>query len=410
MTALRRPAALGGALALALMVVLPGPARADHAVAITFTAPGEGQRLGFSSFTVSADVATSQGTLVGEVVLEVKQLGTDRPPLVRRTAANNRAQQQVAFSVTLPYNGSYEAKITARANDPGFIGGLGAHDATGWRTRGFSLAAAPETPQDVKAVVDPETRAVTVTWKANAEPDTLFYLVQRARGDGAFEVVGKADGRTSTTYRDSSTTSAGGDYRYQVVAVRSGVRTDEGISSDPSAVTAESTAKVPDPPAPPSATTSTPPGPGTTVVATASGGAPAGGTSSGGAPSSNPGALTTSGSVDLSGFKALQSQAQPRSATRGTQPPDTGFRGTLPFSPRPGGDQEEGEAPAGGELGELASDRPGLRELGDADDAGQRQQSLAFLAAGLLATVLLMHVLWIKGEVKRVPLEPLTPE
>ncbi|HVM03388.1 MAG TPA: hypothetical protein VM263_12020, partial [Acidimicrobiales bacterium] len=96
-------------------------------------------------------------------------------------------------------------------------------------------------------------------------------------------------------------------------------------------------------------------------------------------------------------------------ATPRTVPlPDPGFQGTLPFDVPAGG--EDGEAVEEGDVGELAADTPDVRELGEEDASADRQRSLALFAGGLLATVLLMHVLWVKGEVKRVPLEAVAPE
>jgi hypothetical protein len=261
----------------------------------------------------------------------------------------------------------------------------------------------PASPTEVKVAVDNTARSVTVTWKPNAEPDMLFYVVQRSKGTSTeFTVLGKAN---EPKFVDASTADSGGDYRYQVVAVRAGATAEEGISSDPSGISAESTAKVPDPPPPP--TTAPPAGPGTTIAA---GNAASGTGTATTIPASSPGALTTSGSVDLKGFTSVQSQTARRSSPlpRAIEP-DTGFQPTLPFADIPEG-EEEGELEEGGELGEVAADSPQFRELGAEDDGADRQRTMAFFAAGLLATVLLMHVLWVRSEVKRVPLEALEPE
>lgn len=404
MSTLRRSAVLGGALALLSALSLAAPALAD-APSITFTSPGGDDPVRVSDPTIAARVAMQNGgTVVRQVELSVQQLDTNRAPLTAAVDGNRQSRQDVAFRVALPFNGRYRATLKAWGADPPLFGTLedGEVESTS-RSREFLVAAPPAPPRDVKAVVDEATRTVTLTWKANDEGDLIGYIVQRAAGDGPFADVGTVTKTDRPTYRDSGTAEAGGVYRYQVVAVRSdGVTKDKGISSDPSAVTPEATANVPGPPAPPSGT------PGTTVVASTPGSSTPGTTTA--AASKNPGALTTSGSVDLSGFKTLQSQAQARAATpRTTRPADTGFKSTLPFATTQ--PQEEGEvAEEGGELGEVAADSPQFRELGTEDDGSRRQESLAFLAAGLLATVLLMHVLWIKSEVKRTPLEPLAPE
>ncbi|MGH9179901.1 MAG: hypothetical protein ACRD0N_15300, partial [Acidimicrobiales bacterium] len=154
-------------------------------------------------------------------------------------------------------------------------------------------------------------------------------------------------------------------------------------------------------------TTAPPAGTGTTIAASPPAAAGATGTT---LPATSPGALTTSGSVDLKGFTSVQSQTARRAAPlpRAIEP-DTGFQATLPFADVPEV-EEEGELEGGGELGEVAADSPQFRELGAEDEGADRQRTMAFFAAGLLATVLLMHVLWVRSEVKRVPLEALEPE
>ncbi|MGH9282061.1 MAG: hypothetical protein ACRD0S_03890, partial [Acidimicrobiales bacterium] len=378
---------------------LAQPASA-HAT-VSLRSPGVGQQLTARGVTVSASVTLGShptgNTEVGKVDMTIDQLGTTRGP-IRASAAPSGGN--VSFPVDLPYNGRYKVTVSATWSHTGLVLG----DSTGSATdsREFSVAAPPAPPTDVKAAVDDAARSVTLTWKANTEPDLLFYVIQRAKGtSNEFTVIGKVN---EPKFVDASTAEAGGDYRYQVVAVRAGVTAEEGISSDPSALTAESTAKVPDPPPPP--TTAPPAGSaaatsGTTIAATASGGTATT------LPASNPGALTTSGTVDLKGFSTVQSQAR-RAAPRPVEP-DPGFLPTLPFATRTGEEAEE-VPEEGGELGEIAADSPQYRELGADDEASNRQETMAFFAAGLLVTVLLMHVLWVKSEVKRTPLEAITPE
>ena len=392
---LRGRAVAAGFLALLATVASAGPASAA-APRVTFLSPNSGQQLGASNPTLTARVEMSNGALIDQITMSVVQLEVNRPPVTGSTAAAS-SPQTVEFPLNLAYNGRYRASVTARGRDQP-IDLNGPESATS--TMEFAVAAPPERPTDVKTAVDASTRAVAVTWKANPEPDLLFYVVQRAKGtSNDFTVLGQA---SETTYIDSTTTSAGGDYRYQVVAVRNGVRADEGISSDPSALTAATTARVPDPPpppttAPPSTTASTGTGTPASAVTTASS-----------VPASSPGALTSSGTVDLSGFNAVRSQTPRPAVPRTVALPDPGFQATLPFDTESTQAVEDAVVP--GDLGELAADSPELRELGDEDSSADRFRTLAFFAAGLLATVLLMHVLWVKSEIRRVPLEALDPE
>lgn len=388
----RARALLAGGTALAAVLAPAAPALAA-APTITISTPGAGQELDSGSVTVAARVTMSNGDLVDTIRFRLQQLDSSRPDI----NATKPPAADVSFPVTLPYNGRYKATITATGQDrPLDLNG----EESSTATREFFVAAPPASPTEVKAAVDASARSVTLTWKANTEPDLLFYLVQRAKGTGGeFTVLGKV---TEPKFLDASTAEAGGQYRYQVIAVRNGIKAGEGLNSDPSELSADSTAAVPDPPPPPT----TAPAPTTTVAGAAT---PASTAAPAVVPAGSPGALTTSGTVDLKGFTNVQSQA--RRPTPRVVEPDTGFQSTLPFAPRPDAELEEGEvAEEGGDLGEVAADSPQFQELGQEGDGADRQRTMAFLAAGLLSTVLLMHVLWVRSEVKRVPLEALIPE
>ena len=306
------------------------------------------------------------------------------------------------FPVTLDLNGTYTAQVAVDWREDRFL----TADLTGTATsakRSFKVAVPAATPAGVATSVDAASRTVTVTWEKNPEPDMRRYEVRRSHNGGDFATVGTVD-HPEAKFVDASTAGTGGEYRYVVVAYRAGVDANVAsqVGSDPSATTKASTAAVPDPPPPPTTAppaTAPPAAPPGTPSPTAAPGA-------GSTPASTPGAVATSGKVDLSGFNNVQANT-PRPATPRTVPlPDPGFQSTLPFDVP---EDAEAEEPEAGDTGELAADSPELRELGEEDD-GNRQRSLALFAGGLLATVLLMHVLWVKGEVKRVPLEALPPE
>lgn len=391
-----RRAALTGALALLTFTVLPaGPASAHATVSVT--SPTADEELVTAGSTVTGQVSLGThplwSTTVDRVILTLALAG--RPDItVTDTPSGSGA---VSFPVTLTYNGKYDATMRASWRHTGIDTASGTATSS---PLSFLVAVPPARPTDVKTAVDATSRAVAVTWKANTEPDLIRYEVKRAKGtSNDFTVVGKIKAG-ETAFVDSTTAEAGGDYRYLVVAVRNGIPGRAEIASDPSILTADATAKVPDPPPPP---TTAPPA--TTAAGTASAGAT--GTASS-VPAGSPGALATSGSVDLSGFNTVRSQT--RTVTPRTLPiPDTGFQSTLPFATTDStADDELTEEP--GDVGELAADSPQFRELGAESSSDQRARTMAVFAAGLLCTVLLMHLLWVRGEVKRVPLEALEPE
>lgn len=388
MTSLRRSSATLAALALsvAAAVVLAPPAHAGPPT-ITFVSPKEANQT-IAEPRIVADVEASPNSLtgtrrlVGKILVEVVSPDDASRKAVAEVGANGGSSQRVIVLLPLPFNGRYEAKITA-TDDHGALGG-----DTSTKESEFFLAAPPAPPKGLKAVIDIATRAVTLSWEPNAEPDLLYYLVLRARGDGAFEPLGKVDKAPEPSFVDPSTAEAGGEYRYQVVAVRLGATAaeDKRVPSEP----ALAAIAVPDLA-----------GPGTTIVP----GGPAG---PGGNPATTvaggrPGARSP-GQVNPSDFAALRNRVT-RPAPRAQAPPDTGFTETLPFQGEgQGGDESEAE------LGEDQATSGEQRELGVEDQTSDRTRSLAFLAGGLLATVLLGHVLWVRGQVYREPLEPVVPE
>jgi len=394
---LRIRAVLAGGVVLLALGVQVQPAWAHATVSVS--SPGADQVLESPQATVSGQVSPGSHTLGGTTVEKVTmKLSTAGQADVTATATPSG--NSVSFPVDLPRNGSYDVTLTAswRHN------GLDSNTGTATSSRSFLVAVPPAPPTNVKTAVDAASRAVAITWKANSEPDLIRYEVKRAKGNST-EFTTLAKPRAGeTSYIDSTTSAAGGDYRYLVVAVRKGVPGNEELSSDPSAMTADAVAKVPDPPPPPT----TAPAAGTPGAAPATGGTGTGTGTASSVPAGSPGALTTPGSVDLSGFNTVRNQTR-NAPPRTVSLPDPGFQSTLPFAP---GEtiSDEPLIDEGGDLGELAADSPQYRELGEESSSNEKARTMAFFAAGLLATVLLMHVLWVKSEVRRVPLEALEPE
>ncbi|MGH9164564.1 MAG: hypothetical protein ACRDZW_03485, partial [Acidimicrobiales bacterium] len=401
MTTLRRLGAggLAASLAAAGSVLAMAAPVAAAPVTISFSAPGDGARVDKSAVTVAATVRMPDGRLKS-ISLSVTPAGGGAAVNGGPVAGNDAATKDVSFPVTLPLNGRYTARITATGNDSLLNVG---RDSTVSATRDFAVVAPPAAPRGVKTAVNADTRAVTITWTKNTEPDLLFYLVQRSKGGGEFVLSARTE---EATVVDPTPSEGGGEYTYQVVAVRKGATDGEGVNSNPSSA---SPVTVPDPPAPP--TTAPPPAaPGDTTPTTAATAGEAPPITSGGPSTTvttlaagNPGALTKSGTVDLSGLRKLQTQATRPPRVLTTPTTDPGFTETLPFDTRPA---DSLATDGGSSVDETAIDDT---ELGSSDSNVERTRALAFLAAGLLATVLLMHLLWVKGEVARVPLEPLPP-
>jgi len=358
----------------------------------------------------------SGGALVNNIHMDVLSLngrgtqGADVP------ASGSRSQSFAwpgGGSVTLPYNGTYQARATAQGQD-------GPVDTNGVETGSalvtFAVAVKPAPPTGLAVTVD-ANRAANLTWDANHEPDLLGYQVQRATGSAPKDADWSAVGNTTgTTYQDSATASAGGVYDYRVVAVRSGATSDQGVASDPSTTQSVTVASPPTTTTSPSSGGSGESGAGgggsTGSSQVASGGASAGSTAGAGSGRGSTGSgggssprIATAGSVDLSNFSALLEQQRGAAlASAGAKPaggegegPDTGFQQNLPF-------KKKGSS---GGSDEAAVGQDGTA-LGGSSEQGTRAP-IAFVAASLLATVVLMHLLWLKREVDRVPLTALVP-
>lgn len=395
MRAIRRLVITGGAAAL-LVLGGVGPAQA-HPAKPQITDPRGTQGQAANAVLATIDAGHSALT---SARASITRVGSSASPIT--VSATPSASMR--FPVTFSLNGTYRATVTVGWEDRSVL--FPDSGSISSDTHEFKVAAPPAAPGGVATAVDAGARTVKVTWEKNGEADMRRYEVLRSHNGGDFTKVGGVD-HPATEYVDATTADAGGDYRYLVVAFRAGVDSSVAsqVASDPSALTATSTATVPDPPPPP---TTAPPV--TAAVSGAAAGAPAAAPGTATTAPGTPGATGSPGRVDLSGFNNVQART-PRPATPRTVPlPDPGFQGTLPFDVPEGEQGEGGEAVEGGDTGELAADSPSFRELGDEESASDTQRSLALFAGGLLATVLLMHVLWVRGEVKRVPLEAVAPE
>lgn len=398
---------------VALPLLLAGPAHAASPT-VEFTTPTDEQRFDVSTFAFSATVRMpGSGSVRGATVSWFSAEGRPVPSTTSHPTTANPLTLQLADR-SFPWNGRYRVDVTATGRD-GTLDTNG--DETSTASADFVVDAPPAPPGTVTTAVT-DDRKVRVSWPANAEPDLVGYEVQRQLGSAPWAQVA-VTGTGTRNVLDAATAEKGGTYRYRVVAFRASADAGKLNPSQPSST---STAKVPDPPVTTTTTSSTTAPDddeeeegrtGGSRSGTSGSGSSTGGRtgSSGGSTTSTGGSgttattLPTSGKVDLSGFASLLEQSRRNGqapATLASGEDDGGFEETLPFSgrQRPTGDADD-----------TAGNEVAILEEGVSDDGGDDVQSIAFLAGGLLATVLVMHLLWVRSEVHRAGvLEAVAPE
>ncbi|MBW3536170.1 MAG: hypothetical protein KY395_00170 [Actinobacteria bacterium] len=387
---MRRRIAAAGAAALVALSLWVHPVSAV-APTVRINTPGNQEVVTKSTPTVTGDAQMSDGRIL-EVVASVSSADGRPVPSAHRIAGDGRSSVSFSWTPSLPYNGQYTVTVRASGEDePVDTNGSESSETS----RNFAVEAPPAIPRDVKVRTDPDSREVDVTWRLNKEPDMIGYQIQRSVDGSEWSVAGESD---EGFYRDTRTANKGGKYSYRVIAIRRGATADAGVASQPSE---SATTTVPDPPGggddsandSPGGPDTGPSGDGDASIREGSSGSGGSGGTSGGSGSSSPRspAISRSGRVDLSGFGSLLDQTRAPEA----QPiprPDGGFSEDLPFEPRTITEPVDGE--------EFAVPEGGF------DDASSNQADmLKFMAAGLLLTVILMHVLWLRSEVERVPLE-----
>ena len=355
-------------LLTALLAVLPAsPAFAEPVIAID--TPRDGQTHDSSSVSFAGRVSNNSPLHNVKTVTLAAAGKTDRRDCTDTPCA-------FSWRVDVPANGPYILKVTAA--EAAIL--LGTPGATVEQTRTFKVAAPPATP-----TLDPprvnDGRNVDLSWSRNTEPDILHYAVfRRDPGSSEFRRVGGDVSQPDSgkvRYTDTGTSAFnGGSYAYLVVAVRKGAdgtaRTT--ITSEPSGA---GTASVPPPPTSSTAA----PAPGTPLA---------------------PGQTTTTakpgqaGGVDLSGFLTSRSQPAPVTPITIPEPPDTGFRGSLPFGAVPPGDElEEGPPDA-----VPPRSRGGGSSVITSIDSGR---PLVPVAAGLVLLLLAMHLRLLNRRIKALP-------
>jgi uncharacterized membrane protein YgcG len=386
-----RRALLGGMIVALALLLVPGawPASARRP-AVTFSSPTG--KLASSSAPVSGLVRMEGGVVVRDIrvaltALDGQPIPGNPPPI----GANNQAEQSFGWGFTFAFNGRVDATVTAWGRDTP-IDTNGEESQTG--TVQLHIAAPPAKVTGVSATFSESTRQVSLKWNRSPEPDALGYVVYRAPSPGTAAARYSVKDPEVTSLVDEDPL-APGDYRYWVEAVRA-APPDQPIAggrSNPDSV------KVTRPPT-------------TTVGGGTGGGGGGGSVGSGGGSGSSGGSraggavagpvLATNGRVDMSSFAAsLGDRAKLPSVSGGQSSVLSGeeegtFDENLPYGSTSRTSIVSGEVT--------------LDEVAQAAGEGERSggtSALLFMAGGLLATVVAMHVLWLKAQVDRMPaMEP----
>lgn len=370
--------ALGGlgaaaVLALALVGFAPQAALA-RTPTIGLSSPADGANLTQSPTVIGQ--AEMQSGWIDSVKITVESPQGHTVPAPRMFDPSDTPNPlPFQWAPPLAFNGTYKVTAEAVGRDNIELNGP-EHSAV---THTFTLNVAPAAPSGVKAVVNQTKRTVTISWTPNPEPDVAGYGVYREEGDTIVErKIVKPDVHTVV---DDLGSLPAGTYTYHVYAARPNAAGNEFIPSAPTKVAGKVTSSPPPPP-----TTTTVKGAAATTTT---------------APGSKAPALAQRGKADLSGFASLLPSGGGRLPTvRSTPAPgpgDPGYSEDLPFDPdAPGG---AADSPAVGDGSDQALGGEALASSSDDEPSGLR-----FMAAGLLVTVVLMHLLWLRDEVNREPL------
>jgi hypothetical protein len=408
----RRRFALGALVAAVALVVGAGTALAAFPPTVSVSTPVDGtvwKNTLPSDLHVIGTANTNNGDVITRVTVQVDPTDGGNKPYgpYFQSFPGDSSEENFDITVFPDLNGTYRIRTYARGRHC-FIT---CEEADGPGVdREVVVAWPPVTPTNVKATL--KDAIATVEWKANDisnEPDLLGYIVERAVGSGAFTclktIAFNDDNPTTYKTTDDLASKPDGDYKYRVKAVR---KANAGTLMP----TCAKPGGIASPPSAPASVTWDNPTPPPTTVTTAQGGGggpgPGGGGGTGGGGGGGGTTTTTrrratagssGGRTNRPNLSALGSLGVPTNLARppGAAPEvDGGFNQLLPFG--------SGEEPP---EGNVALPQGASEDSGD-DDNGTT--TLLFVAAGMLATVLSAHVLWLKAQVDKMPLEALVPE
>jgi hypothetical protein len=309
------------------------------------------------------------------------------------------------------YNGPYTVTVKAYGQYRTTFSGTQTVNNTVINT--FHVVIPPATPSGVSATKPDDSTVATIKWTKNAEPDLYGYKIYRSYAGASAKPVGEVDA-TKTSFTDDLAGQPAGQYKYGVYAVR-----HARSCKSPNNVDTECTRPINSAQAGQSGsvtvrgqTTTTTTikkstGGGSSSGGSSSGGSTSGGSSSGGttsggstsgtgtrsgtARSGNTGGFAPGGDVDLSQFGSLLNpKARNGSSSGSPREADGTYDPTLPYGERP--------------LSKPKDDNT-LISIGGADIPAPSDDWVKFIGAGALVTSLLVHVLWFKQQVDRIPLE-----
>lgn len=360
--------------AVAIIGMSAGPARAT-AAAIEVTTSGPDRDNPTNSPQASGTVTAISGCLVDGITLTLTTPEQHPLPGALSIAGNGESTQSFSWAPSLPENGHFALRVEAvqRQSSPlADCSGTARVEADLW------VEAQPASVVITRSTTDSKNRTVTIVFQRNNEADVIGYLVYRAHGsDEALPVYGadQSPPGSKLTFVDDLSEAEGGSYSYSLTALRPSsdwYQSDRRRppSSSPESTSSRATATMPPQPRPVTTT------------------APSGGTSGGAAASGS--SVRSVGRINFGAFAS-----ELNSAKRTTSPTefDPGFGERLPFKPKTSVERESGEfANAPGSQGE------------------ERPMGLLAFATGLLLLVVAGHMLWLRQEVARVPLEALVPE
>jgi hypothetical protein len=305
------------------------------------------------------------------------------------------------------YNGPYTVTVVAVGQYQTLTG---PQSQSAGLSKSFHVEIPPVAPTGVSATMADDSGAVTVKWAKNPEPDIAGYVVYRSYQGAAGKKVGSVDA-SKLTWDDNLASQPAGTYKYAVQAVRharsckSASNVDEacsrGIAGKQSSYSSAVTVRGQ------TTTTSTTikktgggggggtGGGGVTTTTrpdgTSGGSSGGGGARTGGARSGSTGGFAPGGEVDLSQFGSLLNPtARGGSKSGRVNEPEGTFDENLPYGEKP--------------LNKSADD-DSLITIGGASIPQPSDDWVKFIGAGSFVTAVLVHVLWFKQQVDRLPLE-----
>ena len=371
-----RGRAISGALAVsaaAAIWILAGAAPAGAYVCdFGISRPTPGSRLDTAAVRISGPFSTRHGS--ANRIIEVTFTAGPGAVSPKRTTVPAGDTYDVPVG-PLALNGSYTARVTARHD--GTSPTLNCDDDESGsdrdteRTAGvsFEVSVRAQPPANVRTTFDAGARSATITWDKSSDPDIAGYRITRKVGAAApttLDVPPEPRRWTDTRLPAEAVTLT-----YSVEAARNGPR--PGTTSERSAAVAAAPLAIPARPSPPTSTRG-PAGPG--------------GTTRGGG-----------------GAAATQPFTLGRSVSDGEAPPATAL--PLPELEQPGNPGGAASQPLGAYT--TIPEEGGSLVLNDEDDqamgAGRRGQGggdgtrqLAYVAAGLLMTVVAAQALWLRRQ------------